>query len=526
MSRTILQPGRNCWRIERAHRFYMIQDAAEYFRLVRRTLPQARRTVFSLGWDITGSIDLDPEGPSGRIPKRLDKLVAHVARRQRQLHVYILTWDYGLLFTLERDPFTRFRFRWGMPRRVHFAFDDSHPVGASHHQKIVVIDDSLGFCGGIDLTGHRWDTPAHRPDEPHRVTPTGTVYGPYHEVQAMVDGPVAAALGELARQRWRATGAEDLPAVVPAPAAAWPDDVVPDLEDVQVGISRTIPESSTSAAVRECEALFLDSIAAARHSIYIENQYFTHFGMTDALVARLAEPNGPEVVIAVPRDSHGWLEQQTIGAIRDNLFRRLLASDPHKRLRIVAPVASRARDAATFVHSKVMIVDDSLIRIGSANCTHRSMGMDTECDLTVEANGDPRIAAGIRRLRDRLIGEHLCIEPDGVGPAIERFGCLCGLVDDCDSHERTLVRVPLAPEPLEMPSEAVRMTADPDEPLSLEDAMKSMTPTLDSSHPGVRLWRMRIGSVGREMRKQLRRLPLLNRVLAPVSARGNRLEFD
>ena len=56
----IVQPGRNCWRVERASRFYCIQDAADYFRLVRWALLNARKTVFSLGWDINAHTDLLP----------------------------------------------------------------------------------------------------------------------------------------------------------------------------------------------------------------------------------------------------------------------------------------------------------------------------------------------------------------------------------------------------------------------------------------------------------------------------------
>ena len=212
MSDPILRPGTNCWRVDRARHFYAVQDAADYFRLVRQALLSARRTVFILGWDMTAGIDLDPQAPPSKVPTQFDTLLKYIVRRRRQLRCYILTWDYGLLFTLERDPFSRFRFGWAMPRQVHFEFDDRHPIGASHHQKIVVIDDQLAFCGGVDLTGHRWDTPAHRPDEPLRKTPTGKTYGPYHEVQAMVDGAVAASLGVLARDRWRALGAERLPA--------------------------------------------------------------------------------------------------------------------------------------------------------------------------------------------------------------------------------------------------------------------------------------------------------------------------
>ena len=481
MSGEILQPGRNCWQLEHAHRFYMVQDAADYFRLVRQALLSARHTVFILGWDMTAGIDLDPEAPASEVPTRFDKLLKYIARRRRHLRCFILTWDYGLLFTLERDPFSRFRFGWAMPRQVHFEFDDRHPLGASHHQKVVVVDDQLAFCGGIDLTAHRWDTPAHRPDEPHRVTPIGAEYGPYHEVQAMVDGPAARSLGILARDRWRALGASRMPRVSTAMDGLWPSDVTPDLTDISVAVSRTLPGSDGQPAVRECEALFTDSIAAAKRTIYIENQYFTNSAITDAIIARLSEPNGPEVVVAVPRDSHGWLEKQTVGAIRDHLFRRLIASDPHRRLRLVAPVASRARDLATFVHSKVTIVDDDFLRIGSANCSHRSMGVDTECDLAVEANGDSRTRAGIRRIRDRLIGEHLGLPPEEVEPALERAGSLRALLDAHDTEERTLARIQLPPEPISPPSDAVRLAVDPDEPLGLNESVDRLLPSIDAT---------------------------------------------
>ena len=84
--------------------------------------------------------------------------------------------------------------------------DGAHPPGASHHQKIVVIDDSLAFCGGIDMTGDRWDTREHRDDEPRRITPGGAPYAPWHDATTAIEGPAAAALGELARDRWRRAG--------------------------------------------------------------------------------------------------------------------------------------------------------------------------------------------------------------------------------------------------------------------------------------------------------------------------------
>jgi phosphatidylserine/phosphatidylglycerophosphate/cardiolipin synthase-like enzyme len=476
---TILRPGRNCWRIDRARHFYAVQDAADYFRLVRRALLSARRSVFFLGWDMTAAVDLEPGSEPSTIPTRFDRLLRYIARRRPELECYLLTWDYGTLFTLERDPFARFHFSWRMPRRVRFRFDSRHPVGACHHQKVLVVDDGLAFSGGIDITGHRWDTSAHRVDEPLRRTPTGKVYGPYHEVQAMMDGPVAASFGALARDRWRAAADEALPPVEPSAADLWPEEVTPDLTGVDVAISRTLPQYGAQPAVRECEALFLDAIANARRCLYIENQYFTNERLADALAARLREPHGPEVVIAVPRDSHGWLEHQTVGAMRDSVFRRLIAADTFHRLRLVAPVASRARDAATFVHSKVMIVDDTFLRIGSANCSHRSMGVDTECDVAVEASGHQTVAAGIVRVRDRLLGEHLGLSTDDVSAALSRTGSLCALLDERASADRTLVRVVLPAEPIGAPTEALRLAVDPDEPADVVESVEELMPAVE-----------------------------------------------
>ena len=486
----ILQRGRNCWRIDPAGRFYCVQDAADYFRLVRQALLSARKTVFTLGWDTTAHTDLLPGEPGDGAPTRLDQLLAFIAKRRPQLRCYILTWDYGSLYTLERDPFTRWRLGWRMPRNVRFGFDDHHPVGASHHQKIVVVDDQLAFCGGVDLTGHRWDTCAHRPDEPLRVTPQGKHYEPYHEVQAMASGRVAASLGELARDRWRALGAEHMPPVEPSTDDLWPAAVNADLVDVDVAISRTVPGSDTRPAIRECESLFLDSIALARRAIYIESQYFTNEKIAAALAARLAEPDGPEVIVVAPEECQGWLEKSTMGAFRDGVFRQMLAADAHRRLRLVYPAASRSRGIPTFIHSKVMIVDDEFVRIGSANCSHRSMGVDTECDVAVEAGGDPDARAGIRRILHRLLGEHLGIAPDAVAKDLERAGSMRAVVDDRSKADHTLVRIEMPAEPEAAPSAALRAAADPDEPIGLGAAVDQLIPAVDvaSQRSPLRLW--------------------------------------
>jgi phospholipase D1/2 len=475
----IVKPGANCWRVERAHRFACVQDAADYFVLVKQALLAARHTVFVLGWDIAATIDLEPGTAATGVPRQLGELLAFIAKRRPRLRCYILIWDYGALYTLERDPLTRWRLGWRMPRQVRFGFDDRHPVAGCHHQKVVVVDDQLAFCGGIDLTGHRWDTAVHRIEEPARKTALGAAYGPYHDVQAMVAGPVATSLGALARERWRALGNERLPPLRTTTADLWPSGVTPDLTDVDVAIARTAPGSETQASIRECEQLYLDSIALAKRAIYIESQYFTNATIAAALAARLRESRGPEVVVVSPRDCEGWLERNTMGSFRDGAFRLLVAADVHQRLRLVYPAASRSADVPTFIHSKVMIVDDQLVRIGSSNLSRRSMGVDTECDLAVDAGSDPRIRTGIRHIRDRLLAEHLGLPVEAVAMGIERAGSLHGLVDAREHADRTLVPIVLKTDGGAEPSPALRATADPDEPIGFGESVDHLVPPVD-----------------------------------------------
>lgn len=486
----IIQPGRNCWRVERAQAFYCVQDAADYFHLVRRALLEARDTVFVIGWDFSSTIDLEPGGDATDAPTRLDKLLAFVARRRPELRCYILTWDYGSLHTLEREPLTRWRLQWRTPRRVKFGYDDHHPVGASHHQKVIVVDDQLAFSGSIDLTGHRWDTSAHRLEEPTRQTLLGLAYGPYHEVQAMVSGPVAASLGVLARDRWRSLGYEHMPAVGASSIDLWPPDVEPDLTDVGVAIARTVPPSESEPAIRECETLFRDSIEMATRTIYIESQYFTDDSLAATLAARLEDPDGPEVVIVAPKECHGWLERQSMGAFREAALNRLKAADRFGRLRLVYPVASRTRDVPTFIHSKVMVVDDELVRIGSANFARRSMGMDTECDVAVEAAGDGRVRAGIRRIRDRLLAEHLGMDVNTMASALDRAGSLCSLIDSRQTADRTLSPIEPLTDQAAAPSSTLRDAADPREPLGFGAAVDELVPPVDvTGRPSpLRIW--------------------------------------
>lgn len=473
----LLAVGRNCWRVEHASRAGFLVDADAYFKAFVEAARHARRSILIAGWDFHSRTRLlcangkDCELELGRF---LNELV----RERRELQVHILIWDYPMIFGLDREWAPLYGLSWKPHRRICFRYDNTHPIGGSHHQKVVVIDDAVAFSGGIDLTSRRWDTCEHAAQSQQRVM-GGTPYPPIHDLMMAVEGPAARALGDLLRARWRRATNDTLDPPwtkkrmfrrdgLHPTGTAWPPSVEAPLRDVAVGISRTEPANG-SAGVREVEALYLDMIAAARNAIYIENQYFTADKVGDALAARLGEPDGPEVVVVLRELSHGWLEELTMQTLRTKLIERLRAADLHGRFRIYYPFIDGLKSGTCIdVHSKMIVVDDDIARIGSANLANRSMGLDTECDLTIEALGRDDVRAAIRDLRAQLLAEHLGFEPERVRATIESAGSLRGAIDKLQRNERTLK--PLADLPQVSPAVlSVVSVADPEKPVALSD---------------------------------------------------------
>lgn len=160
--------------------------------------------------------------------------------------------------------------------RISFRLDGKHPLTGSLHQKVVVVDDAVAFVGGLDLTHGRWDTPAHPAHEPYRVDMHGRQARPNHDVQAIVDGAAAAALGDLCRDRWqRATGQRLKPVSQRYAHDPWPGGFAPELTDVEVGIARTDPGYVTGESIEEIRYLYTDAMRSAKRALYLENQYFS-----------------------------------------------------------------------------------------------------------------------------------------------------------------------------------------------------------------------------------------------------------
>jgi len=444
-----------------------LTDSATYFAAFAEACRAAQRQILIVGWDFDRCERLHRGDHEGDLPDELGGFLAELVRRKPGLHVYLLSWDYHMVYVAERELLPALRLRMQAPPRFHVRLDGAHPTGASHHQKVVVIDDRLAFAGGIDLSRQRWDTAEHTPDDPRRIDPNGQPYPPFHDMMMMVEGAAAASLGVLARRRWRRAGGRKITPPKESSASPWPSSVAAELEDIEVAIARTEPAYRGRQEIREVEHLYLDAIAAAEHAIYIENQYFTARCLTEALVGRLAEETGPEVVLVLPHKTGGWLEQVTMDVVRGRMLERLSAADRYRRLRVYYPCQPGLGDDCISVHAKLLIVDDRLLRIGSSNASSRSMGLDTECDLAIEAqNPDDAVAQYIGKLRNRLLAKHLECDPDEVADTMREEGGLIAAIERlrCDGRSLRPLDWQVTPQLDEMvPDDGV---VDPPEPLS------------------------------------------------------------
>ncbi len=410
--KNILKEGETCWRIAEADRLSIIIDAADFFRHAKNAMTKARRSIYLIGWDFDTRIDLvpgngDDKNRADELPDQLGKFLNALAARNADLDIRILKWDIGLINSITRGETPFYILKWMFDKRIHLKLDGAHPSISSHHMKLLVIDDEVAFCGGIDMTVGRWDTRDHTDKEPLRKSPMGFAQGPWHDATTCLSGDAARALGEVARNRWRLAAGEELsPEAASDGETPWPDGLEVGFRDISIGIARTAPEYDERKQIVEIETAKLAIIAAVKKTLYVESQYFASRRIAEAMAERLKEPDGPEIVLINPEGCEGYLEAKAMDSARIRLMKVVKDADIHDRFRLYYPV--NAARTPIYVHAKMMFADDRIVKIGSANLNNRSMGYDTECDLILEASeGQSALTEKITATRDDLIAEHL-----------------------------------------------------------------------------------------------------------------------
>jgi phosphatidylserine/phosphatidylglycerophosphate/cardiolipin synthase-like enzyme len=246
------------------------------------------------------------------------------------------------------------------------------------------------------------------------------------------------AIGELARERWHRSGGPKIQSVAHG-TDCWPTALDAQFSSIDVGIARTCPKMGDNSGVFEVERLYLDLIRTAKRFIYAESQYFASRRIAQAIACRLAEPDGPEIVLINPQSAEGWLEPIAMDSARARLREALRNADPHARFRIYHPVTEGGQPI--YVHAKILIIDDRVLRVGSSNMNNRSLRLDTECDVAIDgglpANDGCRLA--IDAVRNGLLAEHLGCKPEEIERQIGETGSLIASIERMRGKGRSLI---------------------------------------------------------------------------------------
>jgi phospholipase D1/2 len=413
---TIALPGRNCWRIDRADHSGMLIDAHDYYRAFYHAANSAERYILISGWQFDSSVALlrgsDAETASG--PVEFLEFLNQLCERKPDLHIYMLAWDYSMIYGLDREWFQDLTFNWKTNERLKFCYDRTDAFDASHHQKLVVIDGMLSFVGGIDLCASRWDERDHRADNLLRRDSNGVGYRTFHDIQSYHSGAVAKHLAEYFRRRWCTVCGVQLELPEPASTArGLPLTPTIDLGPAQIAICRT--ETGTANGkkpILEIRQLLVDAVDAAERLIYIENQYCSSAAIANAIIKRMKQRRRArlEIILIIAKDAEAFLEQLSIGIAQSRIIRRLreTAARYGHAFGIYYPATSdtEGNEVPTYIHSKLVLIDDRFLTVGSANMNNRSMAYDTELNVAWDERPGGALTGALRRLRVDLLAEH------------------------------------------------------------------------------------------------------------------------
>jgi phosphatidylserine/phosphatidylglycerophosphate/cardiolipin synthase-like enzyme len=362
-------------------------DGAAAFPRIAQAIRDARESVHITGWHLAPYFELE----RGTQPTVLGELLAEAAER---LDVRVLVWA-GSPVPLFHP--TRSEVSDGirtLVRRTKIRCQPDpreHPFHC-HHEKTMVVDGTLAFVGGIDMTdqaGDRFDTPAHKARR--RLG--------WHDVGTELRGPAVADVAAHFNLRWSELTGERLPDVEPPEPAG--EHTVQVVRTVAEGMYDRVPHGE----FRILEA-YVRALSHAQEFIYLENQFLWSPEIVAILADKLTSPPSPtfRLVILLPSKANNGQDDTKgqLGVLE-------AADDGAGRLTAVT-LRSRTgqRDDPLYVHAKVGIVDDRWLTVGSANLNAHSLFNDTEMNVVTDD-------AGLARdTRIRLWAEHLEVEPAAI----------------------------------------------------------------------------------------------------------------
>ena len=495
----ILSPGINCWEISEVSESGLLIDGSDYYRAFCSAAASAERYILLAGWQFDSDVELIREGDNGDDKITLISFLNGLCEKNQDLRIYILAWNFSVIYCIDREWLQSWNFKWNTNERIQFCFDSCHPFGASHHQKYVVIDGKTAFLGGLDICSGRWDDRSHRAINTRRVNADQTAYSPFHDAQTYHVGPLAAQLEQFFKEQWRAVCDCDLDLLPPARKPALRlDNAALRIKSNRAAISRTqvkTTDNTGNESIREIRRLFRDAVAAAESLIYIENQYFSSQAIHEALVRRMTDRRRPslEIVLVLAKEANAFVEQASIGIAQAKIIRNLrkLAVETRHALGIYYPVSrhENGEEIPTYIHSKLFLVDDQFLSVGSANLNNRSMGLDTELNVSWQArDGENDALRSIRDTRVNLLAEHTGLEGDQARELARSKGLVSYLDRICNDPLSRLRSHPLLGESGESESWIETffpdgLPLDPEGPVFGEDNYEEIAAGRDTLFP-------------------------------------------
>jgi phosphatidylserine/phosphatidylglycerophosphate/cardiolipin synthase-like enzyme len=369
------------------NRVVVFIDGVSALPAVAAAVRTARSSVHVAGWAITPTFAMEREP---RVVTLRD-LLADAANR---VEVRVLTWAGAPahMFHPTRAEAAHALHELVDGTRIRGALDKRNRPLHCHHEKLVIVDGTTAFVGGIDLTdlgGDRFD------GWPHDDSPS---LG-WHDAAAALTGPSVADVSAHFAMRWQATTGERLAPVAPPEPAGHS----------RVQVVRTVPDGTYPALPNGDFGIleaYVGALRGARRLIYLENQFLWSAEIVAVLRHKLLHPPTPEfrLCIVLPRHPNNG-NDDTRGQLGV-----LLEADRHHRLLAGTIGPPGRQQPPVYVHAKIGIVDDTWLTIGSANLNEHSLFNDTEVNLVTDDQGLAR------RVRELLWTEHLGESCAGTDP--------------------------------------------------------------------------------------------------------------
>ncbi len=337
-------------------------------------------------------------------------------------------------------PVPRWSFADRVARNPEFAGEDWPGVArgaavltaldaASYHQKAFVMDGRVAYVSGMNVKSTDWDTSDHRVFDSRRMkfdTPSEERLrvqekrqlpdlGPRKDYGIRLEGPAAADVDDVLWVRWDLALAEGAmyaehatPFPRPVPTGSW-DWSVPQGRPL-VQVVATLPPPIEEQSILETWARALRNAASY---IYIEDQYWRMPILNSVILQTLRErPWVTLVVVTKPVSLADGAKKWTVET--DRAFREE-AGDRYLLLQLksfdAVPRAGPSEpdsETATFyfvdmdVHSKMLIVDDEYLSVGSCNKNNRGLLYEGELNVSV---WDPEwVREARRRIYRNLVG--------------------------------------------------------------------------------------------------------------------------